>query len=286
MLDRRGFLGTAPLALGLLACKGRSGTGDSAPPRGDRASEAAVALGVQLYTVREPMSEDPDGTLAALAEMGYRNVELAGLYGMTPAAMRTKLDAAGLVAVSSHNSLQEIRGDWERALAGAHTLGQSLIVCPSIGGDERDAEGLARVADDFNRAGEAARAAGLAFGYHNHGWELADLGGGRSGMDVLLERCDPDLVAWQMDVFWAVDGGAEPMALLEAHRARVTSLHVKDRAADGRMVDVGDGVIDFARILARASELGTRWAFVEHDRPADPLRSVQRSFEHLRSPRS
>jgi sugar phosphate isomerase/epimerase len=79
-----------------------------------------------------------------------------------------------------------------------------------------------------------------------------------------------------------VDGGGDPLALLEAHGSRVTSLHVKDRTADGRMVDVGDGVIDFRRILERAGELGTRYAFVEHDRPADPIESVRRSLEHLR----
>ena len=137
------------------------------------------------------------------------------------------------------------------------------------------------MADDFNRAGEAARAAGLAFGYHNHGWELADLGDGRTGMELLLERCDPELVEWQMDVFWTVDGGGDALALLEAHGFRVTSLHVKDRTVDGRMVDVGDGVIDYPRILARAAELGTRYAFIEHDRPEDALVSVRRSLEHL-----
>ena len=139
------------------------------------------------------------------------------------------------------------------------------------------------MADDFNRAAESARSAGLRFGYHNHDWEFGPLSDGTIPMDLLLERTDDDLVDWQMDIFWLVNGGAEPVPYLEQTSGRVTSVHVKDRTADGQMVDVGDGVIDFASLLRLAGPLGLLHAFVEHDQPGDGLESVRRSFVHLSS---
>ena len=100
-------------------------------------------------------------------------------------------------------------------------------------------------------------------------------------MDLLLERTEDDLVDWQMDVFWTVHGGADPVRYLSRAAGRVTSVHVKDRTSDGRMVDVGDGVIDFAALLRQADRQGLLYAFVEHDRPGDDLESVRRSFAHL-----
>ena len=227
------------------------------------------------------MAEDVDRTLAAVAEIGYREVEFAGLYGLTPRQMREKLDAVGLRATSSHHSVEDIRGQWSRFLEGAQELGQGLVVVPSIPGSENTADGLRRVADDFNLAAETARSAGLRFGYHNHDWEFEPLSDGVLPMDLLLERTEDDLVDWQMDVFWTVHGGADPVRYLSQTAGRVTSVHVKDRTSDGRMVDVGDGVIDFASLLRQADRLGLLYAFVEHDQPGDALESVRRSFAHL-----
>lgn len=266
-MDRRAFLGAIPLAA--LALRELSVTPDT--------------WGVQLYTLRSALAEDLDGTLAAVAEIGYQEVELFQLHGLAPRELRGRLDAVGLRAASSHYGIGALRDDLEGTIEGALELGQSLMVVPSVPGGERSAEGLARVADDLNRAGERAREAGLRVGYHNHDWELAPLPGGTRPIDLLLDRTDPDLVDWQMDVFWTVHGGGDPMAMLERRAGRVTSVHVKDRTADGRMVDVGAGVIDFATILPRAEAQGLMHAFVEHDRPGDPVQSVRRSYEHLSS---
>jgi sugar phosphate isomerase/epimerase len=241
-------------------------------------------LGVQLYTLRSVMADAPEATLAALAEIGYAEVELAGLYGWTPAQMRARLDAVGLVAASSHHGVAELRDGWERTLEGARVLGQSLIVVPSIPGSERTPDGLRRVADDFNRAAEAAAGVGLRFGYHNHDWEFAPLDDGTVPMRLLLDRTDPDLVDWQMDVFWTVHAGADPVASLQAEAGRVTSLHLKDRTLSGDMVDVGSGVIDFSEVIGEAERNGLLHAFVEHDRPDDPLDSVRRSYRALTGP--
>ena len=191
---------------------GERGPAPTGGPEAGARAQASSAIGVQLYTLRSVMASDPAGTLAALAEIGYEEVELAGLYGMSAGGMKAMLDAAGLRAASSHQSVEEVRGSWEATLEAAVALGQSLIVVPSIPVAERDGNALARVADDFNRAGEAARAAGLRFGYHNHDWEMRPGTDRMRPMDLLLDRTDPGLVDWQMDIFWTVHGGTDPMA--------------------------------------------------------------------------
>lgn len=282
-IDRRSFLAALPLSgLALSAGAGsKTGLWAAARPRGIEAGRFGPALrgvGVQLYTLRTLMGDGPDAVLARLAEIGYTEVELAGTYGLSPRELRRRLDAEGLTAVSSHLGIDAVRERWSETLEGAQELGQSLIVVPSIPSSEQSPDGLRRVAEDFNRAGEAARAAGIRFGYHNHAWEVEAMADGRRRMDLLLEWCEPDLVDWQMDVFWTVHGGADPMAYLRDHGQRITSVHIKDRTPDGTMVAAGDGAIDFASILERASGLGLRHGFVEHDNPDDPLESVARSY--------
>ena len=295
MLDRRRFLGALPGAVvvaGGLPGLGRFGdraerwpVGNAGHPGSDDggpAFQVPSAIGVQLYTVRSVMTGDPDGTLAEIAEIGYEEVELAGLYGMSAREMKARLDAVGLAATSSHHSVEEVRGSWEATLEAAVALGQRLVVVPALPDAERDGEALRRVADDFNRAGEAARGAGLRFGYHNHDWEMYPGADGVRPIDLLLDRTDPELVDWQMDIFWVVHAGADPMAELDARAGRVTSFHVKDRTAAGDMADVGAGVIDFRPVLARAGELGLLHQYVEHDQPGDPIASVRASYRALR----
>ena len=286
-MRRRDFLAVAPLAAAA-ACRAAAPSGEGAGG-GDAGAEALAGssvsvdfgLGVQVYTLREEFAEDLDGALAGLAAIGYRHVELWQLHGLSATEMRSRLDAAGLRAVSSHYSLDLLRNDLDRTLDGASALGQELMVVPSLDGDERTADGLRRVADDFNRLGERIRDAGMRFGYHNHDWEFEALPDGMRPMDLLLDLTDPALVDWQMDIFWTVQGGGDPMALLGQRAGRVTSVHVKDRSSAGDMVDVGDGVIDFRTILTEADRLGLRHAFVEHDVPADAMESVRKGFAHL-----
>ncbi len=272
-MNRRTFLAAAPAA----AIASKEALSASLTPR------SVDVYGVQLYTLREELAADLDRTLALVAEIGYREVEFAGLYGRTPREMRAVLDGLGLRAASSHHGVNEVRESWGRALESAQELGQSLIVVPGIPGSERSAEGLRRIADDFTRAGHAAVEAGLRFGYHNHSWEFEPLPDGTVPMDLLLERTDADVVDWQMDIFWTVDGGADPAAYMERTAGRISSIHLKDRTAAGAMVDVGDGVIDFAPLIALAERQGLRHAFVEHDQPSDAIDSIRRSLRHLKS---
>ena len=297
MIDRRAFLAAAPFSVLAAGCLGRgqsderatgseemeSGEATSGSGPGLLEAHALTAVGVQLYTLRDAIAADLDGALGALAEIGYQEVELFQLHGLTARELRERLDAHGLRAASSHYGLPLLRHELDATIDGALALGQHLMVVPSLSDSERTADGLARVADDFNRVGEAVRGAGMRFGYHNHDWELRPLESGARPIDLLLDRTDPDLVDWQMDIFWTVQGGADPMAELERRAGRVTSVHVKDRTTEGEMVDVGDGVIDFVNLLGAAGGQGLAHAFVEHDNPVDAIESVRRSFRYLRS---
>jgi sugar phosphate isomerase/epimerase len=121
----------------------------------------------------------------------------------------------------------------------------------------------------------------MQFGYHNHDFEFQPIDG-IVPYDLLLERCDPALVIMEMDIFWAVNGGKDPLAYFTAHAGRFHLIHAKDRTAAGEMVNVGSGVIDFRAILARSQQAGIRYVFVEHDRPASPLDDVRASYTYLR----
>jgi sugar phosphate isomerase/epimerase len=282
----------AGAAAGALACAGAAWTaraGEEPPGRPDRrarsdtapgGSATAFPVGVQLYTLRSLLDADLAGTLREVAAIGYAEVELAGLHGATPAAFRAHLDHAGLTAPSSHVSIEEVRGDLDRLLGDAATLGVRTLVVPWLDASERTADGYRGVAEDLNAAGEAARASGVRMGYHNQAYDHAPLGGG-TGWDLLLESTDPALVTMQMDVFWAVAGGASPLAYLRAYGGRFASLHLKDRTTSGDMVDVGAGMVDFAAILGAARAQGLEHAFVEHDEPGEPLASIRASYEHL-----
>ena len=298
MMDRRAFLGVIPLSAAVAGAMRDPRNAMASYPAGDGPEPASrwgtgpgaragrqelEGWGVQLYTLRSPLDDALQETLEAVAEMGYREVELFQLHGRTPSQMRTLLDAAGLSATSSHYGLAALEDDLERTLESALTLGQRLMVVPSIPPSRRDVAGLAGVAETLNRAGERIRSAGLRLGYHNHDWELRAVADGRRPIDVLLDATEAGLVDWQMDIFWTVHGGGDPLAMLRERSGRVTSVHVKDRTADGRMVSVGDGVIDFGEVLAVAEAQGLAHAYVEHDRPDQPLQSVRRSLRHLQT---
>jgi sugar phosphate isomerase/epimerase len=238
-------------------------------------------IGVQLYTVRGLMKQDAEGTLRSLARIGYGEVELAGLYGLSAREMRGILDRQHLTAPSSHIGTAEMRGDWARTLADASTLGQRYITCAWIDESERTMDGYKRIAELFNRCGQAARAAGLQLCYHNHDFEFAPMGD-VVPYDLLLAECDQQLVKMEMDIYWVVKGGRDPLAYIARNPARFPLVHVKDMDRRGAMTDVGRGVIDFRAIFALSGRAGISHYFVEHDDPPSPLESVKTSYDFLR----
>lgn len=270
MIDRREFIGTlGALAAGavLPACR--------APRRLDR-------IGLQLYTVRDRMKADVEGTLAAVAAVGYKEVEFAGYFDKSSAEIRAMLDSHGLTAPAAH--VGSIAPDaWRASLDAAKTIGHNYIVIPWIAAEQRqNLDGYKRVAEDFNRVAALARDAGIQFAYHNHDFEFVPTED-RIPLDVLLENTDPKLVQLEMDLYWITKGGQDPLTYFERWPGRIPLVHVKDSlgAPEHRMVEVGAGRIDFKRIFARSAQAGIRHYFVEHDEPADPLASIKASYDHL-----
>lgn len=257
----------------------------AAPGPGGRGGTRARPLGLQLYTVREPLRRDFDGTLAAVAAAGYAEVEFAGYHGRTPAEVRRALDRHGLHAPAAHVPWDRTAGDWPAALAEAAAVGHRGVVVPWVPESARgDADAWRRTAERLERAGREARAAGLRLGYHNHDFELRPLADGTLPLDLLMDATDPASVAFELDLYWLVRAGQDPAAWLARRADRIELVHVKDSAGppDHRMTEVGAGTIDFAAFLPAAVERGVRHCFVEHDDPADPLASMRASFAALR----
>jgi sugar phosphate isomerase/epimerase len=247
-----------------------------------RALAARAAIGIQLYSVRALMAKDAAGTLAALAAIGYREVELAGLYGMSADQMRTLLGRHGLAAPSSHSSLTDLRAHWPQALADAQTLGQRYLVCAWIDEPERTADGYQKIAAEFNAFGKAARERGIQFGFHNYTYDFTPFANGAVPYDMLLAACDPQLVKFEIDLFWMAKGGADPLTYFARWPGRFPLIHVKDMDAAGAMVDAGQGTIDIKAVVAHAPQGGVEHWFVEHDEPPDPIADARASFDYLR----
>ena len=242
-------------------------------------------IGLQLYTVRAEMARDVEGTLARVAQIGYREVEFAGYFDRTPAAVKAALANAGLDAPASHVPYETLADGWDQVLATATAIGHTAVLVAWIPREARpDLDGWKRVAERFNQAGERARAAGLRFGYHNHDFEFAPVGG-QVPYEVLLSATDPALVTFEMDLFWTVKGGKDPLAYFASYPGRFPYVHVKDSAGppDHRMVDLGRGTIDFAVIFARSPQAGIRHYFVEHDEPRDPFAFCRDAFAYVRN---
>lgn len=271
-MDRRTFLGTVTAATLL---SNRLGWGAAGERKLDK-------IGVQLYSVRHQMERDFEGTLAKVAEIGYREVEFAGFFNHPPQEVGAILNRCGLTAPSSHVNYKLLGADWPKALEAAQLVGQSFIVCPSV--DEpirRQSDGWKHAAETFNRAGEASNKAGIQFAYHNHDFEFKPESG-KLPYDILLAETDPNLVKMEMDLFWITKGGQDPVNYFNRYPGRFPLVHVKDMKKDGEMTEVGSGAIDFKRIFAKSDRAGIQHYFVEHDEPKSPLDSIRTSFEYLR----
>jgi sugar phosphate isomerase/epimerase len=277
--SRREFLHDMAGAIGVSMLGGatRGRAWPAVPGPADRLSR----IGVQLYTVRRAMQESVERTLEQVARIGYKEVEFAGYFGRTAQQIRALLDANGLTAPSAHSAdLNAIRNRLPGVLEDAATVGHRYVICASLPRSEQTADGFRRVAAEFNKAGEEAAKVGVTFGYHNHDFEFRPLDG-TIGFDILLAECDARLVTMQMDLFWIMKGGRDPLDYFARFPGRFASVHVKDMDASGAMVDVGAGQLPFARYFAQSGQAGIRHYFVEHDNPADPMASITASYRHL-----
>ncbi len=269
-MDRRTFLGTMAAAT-ILGSRLRAAVSDHKLDK----------IGLQLYTVRDAAKADMAGTLAKVAQIGYREIEFAGLFDHTPSEVRGMLDQNRLAAPSSHVPYNTLGADWDKTLDDAKTLGQTFIVCPTVDDElAKQPDGWKRAAEAFNRAGNASKKVGLQFGYHNHTKEFMPVNG-KLPYEILLTECDPELVKMEMDLYWITKAGQDPFKYFNAYPGRFPLVHVKDMAKDGSMTSVGAGTIDFKAIFAQSGKAGIQHYFVEHDDPKSPFDDIRSSFRYL-----
>lgn len=252
-------------------------------------------VGVQLYTVRDLMKDDFDGTIAKVAQIGYKEVEFAGYFGRTGKQVRAVLDKNGLAAPSTHVQYDELDEKFPSVIETSKEIGLSYIICPWIPEELRKSPDIWKQASEkFNKCGEQSKKAGMQFGYHNHWFEFMPVNG-KLPYDQLLADCDPHLVKMEMDLCWITVAGGDPIKYFEKYPGRFPLVHVKDvktmpkvTTGGGQnfgdsvdLTSVGDGVIDWKKIFAHSQQAGIKHYIVEHDRPKDPIASITASYNYL-----
>jgi len=249
-----------------------------------RGRERLGRIGIQLYTVRSLMARQPERTLTALKAIGYGEVEFAGYGRMKAAEVKAMLGRVGLTAPAGHVDISLLGDRWPATVKFMREAGHQYLVVGWIPPEERQRlDQFRSLAARLNQAAEAARTAGLRFAYHNHDYEFAALDG-RRPYDTLLEETNRELVELELDLYWVMKSGGDPLTYFAAWPGRFPMVHVKDmdRQPTHGMVDVGRGTIDFARIFKAAPSAGVKHFFVEHDEPKDPMATARASYDYLR----
>lgn len=243
-------------------------------------------IGFGMYSVRSMLAQDPEGTLAMLADAGYSEIEPAYDYGnRTPEQFRRIVDDNGLRVIGSHHHPGDFRGEQAKVtLERAAVLGQKYVGVSYMDG-EQSVDGYRRMADEMNRFGELAQAYGLRWYAHLHDHEFhADPATGQTLFDVWLENTDPHLVWFEMDIYWILSAGVAPGPYLDAHEDRFPLLHLKDGTPTaGIETDLGDGDVDFPAILSHLRHLGSHHFIIERDQQPHPVRTANVSYDYLRS---
>lgn len=249
-------------------------------------------FGIQLWSVRGDMNEDPSGTLKALGEMGYAFVEAAGyrdgkFYGMDPVEFKDLVEANGMKFRGSHTGqdipedvdMDQVMAWWNDAFEAHKAAGVEYVVMPWMGRTGHESlAGLKRYCDYFNAVGELANSHGVRFGFHNHAEEFKELEG-EIIYDFMLNNTDPEKVMFQMDLYWVVVGGKDPADYFQRFPGRFESWHVKDEEEVG-----ASGNINFERIWGYAELSGVETFVVEVEKyNFEPLESVRVSLEFLKN---
>jgi sugar phosphate isomerase/epimerase len=283
-MDRRNFLKKSALGIAGAIVGGSiigtlAGTATGCTP-----ASAKKRIGLQLYSLRDAMRNDPKATLAAVAAMGYTELETASydgtlVYGMTPAEFRAEVEGLGMKVSSCHIGAGRPMDDawWAKAIADHKAMGCRYIVIPSFRLGET-VEELDATSAYFNHVAAMCKAQGIVMGYHNHSFEFKTAGeGGPVVFDYLIENTSAD-VAWEMDVYWVIEGGADPVAYMKKYPGRFPVLHIKDDETIG-----ASGKIDFAPIFEAAYAQGMKDYYVEVERYGSfpPEVCVQQSFDFL-----
>lgn len=287
------------MATVLFACKQKAKETEEATEIATEEVEAENYGGLALYTLRDNMGEDVDGTLQAVADAGYAYVEAAGyedgkFYGLEPEAFKTKLEGMGLTPLSTHQGSVTL-DNADEMIADVKAAGFTYFVVPvpPMGMFTFDRETrtlgmngtIQELTDILNTLGEKCSAAGLQLLYHNHDFEFKADEAGVVPIDYLLENVNPEHVNFQMDLYWVTKAEADPLAYFDKYPGRFKGWHVKDMDDQGRFAPVGQGNIDFGKILAQKEKSGMEFYCVEQDQTFDglePLEAIKISREGLK----
>ena len=282
------FLG---LSLGIFSC---------GPATETSTTETEISTnfgGLALYTVRDSMASNPKATLKAVADAGYAYIESADyaegkFYGMTPAEFKSTLDSLGLTAISAHMGMVTLENA-DQLIADVKAAGITYFVIPvpPMGMFTVDPAtntlGMKGTADELvtimNTIGEKCHKAGLKLLYHNHDFEFMPLADGTIIEDVLLEKCNPEWVNFQMDLYWVTKANANALTYFEKYPGRFKAWHVKDMDQEGKFAPVGTGTIDFKSILAQKEKSGMEFYLVEQDQTfgLGPMEAIKISHKGL-----
>jgi len=260
--------------------------------------------GVQLYSVRDQMKENPSGTLKQISDMGYKYVEHANyvkrqFYGYDVNEFKKLLDDLGLKMVSGHTVMRkehwdeatkDFTSEWKYTVEDAATLGQQYVISPSLGeGVRKNQEDLMGFLELFNKSGELCKKSGMKFGYHNHDFEFTETINGKSLYDLILQNTDPDLVIQQLDIGNMYTVGGNPIAVIQQYPGRFKSLHVKDEIKNGEnkyeSTILGKGVMDIKKIIDLARDKGGTEHFIieqESYQGQKPLDTIKADLEAMK----
>jgi sugar phosphate isomerase/epimerase len=293
-LRRREFLKTTSGgALGLLAFSSLGFTAASRKTKG---------VGLQLYTIRDAMAKDVPGSLKKVAELGYKFVELADysngkFYGYTPKEFKKMVKDLGMIANSSHTQVEAagITLDNAKMMADAHAeLGVEYCVQPWVNDEDRTIEKYKRMIGDWNEVGRIMKDVGIQFGYHNHNFEFVSIDGVVPYYDIFMPEMDADLITMEIDLFWVSKAGQDPVEMFKKYPGRFQLFHLKDMATNEApfydvikddICEVGEGVIDFKRILEAQKIAGMKYMFVEDDNQGNgkPFEAIGTSIQNIKS---
>lgn len=273
----------------------KGGNGDSTNNADTTASQVAeqvlAQFGLQLYTLRDDLPKDPKGVLKQVAGFGYKQVEgfegPKGLWwGMKHKEFKTYLDEIGLTMISSHCDTSK---NFDRKAAEAAEIGMKYLLAPWVG-PQKTLDDYKKIADNFNKLGDVCKKNGIRFAYHNHGYSFTEMEG-QFPQDIFMQNTNPDTVDFEMDIYWVVVPGQDPIVWLQKYPNRFRLCHVKDRmktAAPGEenaSTEVGAGSIDFKKILKAAKATGMEYYIVEQERydGSTPLKSAEASANYMKT---
>lgn len=243
-------------------------------------------VGLQLYTVRDHLEKDFEGTLRKVAELGYKGVEFAGYYGRTVEQVQEILQETGLTAIGAHTPYNRLKEALEEELAFNKTIGSRYIIVPYLA--EEDRNRWPEIIEDLKTFGERCKAEGLVLCYHNHDFELTLQHDGKPVLDAIYEQVPESLLQVELDTCWVAFAGANPLEYIATYQGRLPLVHWKDliKKADGspETVELGKGEIAITAIGDAAVAAGAEWLIVEQDYCAgDSLDSIKTSMEWVRA---